>query len=144
MKKLILAALAASVVASPVLAAPNQGWNDHDRGGHGYNQSRDDHDRSRGDNGFGQRDHGSRFDNRGNDHRFGQWNNGSRFQYRNWQRGQRFDSRYAYNYRVISNPGYYRLHDAPRGYRWVRSGNDAVLIGLTSGIVAAVMANMIR
>ena len=137
MKKFILAALAASVAASPVLAAPYQDWNNQDRGGQSYNQSRDDH-------GFGQRDHGSRFDNRRDDHRFGQWDQGSRLQYRNWQQGQRFDSRYAYNYRVISNPGFYRLHDAPRGYRWVQSGSDAVLIGLTSGIVAAVMANMIR
>ncbi len=131
MKKFILAALAASVAASPVLAAPNGGWNDHDRGGHSLRQNDD-------------RGHGSRFDNRRDDHRFGQWNNGSRNQYRSWQRGQRFDSRYAYNYRVISNPGFYRLHDAPRGYRWVQSGNDAVLIGLTSGIIAAVMSNMIR
>jgi Ni/Co efflux regulator RcnB len=130
MKKLILAALAASVAASPVLAAPYQGWNDHDRGSQSFR-----HD---------DRDHGSRFDNRGGDDRYGQWDNGSRFQHRNWQRGQRFDSRYAYNYRVISNPGYYRLHDAPRGYRWVQSGDDAVLIGLTSGIIAAVVANMIR
>jgi Ni/Co efflux regulator RcnB len=119
MKKFILAALATSVAASPVLAAPYQDWNNQDRGGQIYNQS-----------------HG--------DHRFGQWDQGSRLQYRNWQQGQRFDSRYAYNYRVISNPGFYRLHDAPRGYRWVQSGSDAVLIGLTSGIVAAVMANMIR
>jgi Ni/Co efflux regulator RcnB len=132
MKKFILAALAASVAATPVLAAPNQGWNDHDRGSHSVRQSHDD------------RGNGSRFDNRRDDRQFGQWNNGSRNQYRSWQRGQRFDSRYAYNYRVISNPHYYRLHDAPRGYRWVQSGNDAVLIGLTSGVIAAVMANMIR
>lgn len=125
MKKFILAALAASVAASPVLAAPFQGWNDHDRGAQSYRQSRHDHD--------GRWNHGSRFDNRG----FG-------FQHRNWRRGERFDSRYAYNYRVISNPGFYRLHDAPRGYRWVQSGNDAVLVGLTSGIIAAVVANMIR
>ena len=145
MKKFILAALAASVAASPVLADPGQGWNGHDRGDQSYNQSRGDHDRSRGDNGFGQRDHGSRFDNdRQGNRRFGQWNNGSRFQYRNWERGQRFDSRYAHNYRVLSNPRYYRLHDAPRGYRWVQSGNDAVLVGLTTGIIAAVVANMIR
>jgi Ni/Co efflux regulator RcnB len=64
--------------------------------------------------------------------------------HRRWNKGQRFDRRYATNYRVISNPRAYRLHDAPRGYRWVRSGNDAVLVGITSGIVAAVMANMIR
>jgi Ni/Co efflux regulator RcnB len=32
----------------------------------------------------------------------------------------------------------------PRGYRWVRNGNDAVLIGITSGIVASVIAGAIR
>ena len=63
---------------------------------------------------------------------------------RAWQRGQRFDYRYAPNYRVISNPYRYHLHAAPRGYRWVQSGNDAVLIGVTSGIIASVLAGSIR
>lgn len=139
LKKIVLAALAASVATAPALAAPNGGWDNHDRGAHSYRDN--DRGHSYRDN---DRGHGSRFDNRRDDHRFGKWNSGSRHQYRNWARGQRFDSRYANNYRVISNPRYYRLHDAPRGYRWVQSGNDAVLIGLTSGIVAAVMANMIR
>lgn len=58
-----------------------------------------------------------------------------------WERGQRFDQRYAMNYRVIANPGYYNLRPAPYGYRWVQSGNDAVLIALTSGIIGAVLAN---
>lgn len=62
---------------------------------------------------------------------------------RNWAKGQRFDRRYATNYRVIDNPRAYRLSSAPRGYQWVRSGNDAVLIGLTSGIVGAVIGNAI-
>lgn len=61
-----------------------------------------------------------------------------------WMKGQRFDRRYARDYRKISNPRFYRLHNAPRGYRWVRSGNDAVLVGITSGIIAAVMANAMR
>jgi Ni/Co efflux regulator RcnB len=65
----------------------------------------------------------------------------NRFQAHRWQRGQRFDQRYAVNYRVISNPGYYHLRPAPYGYRWVQSGNDAVLIALTSGIIGAVLAN---
>jgi Ni/Co efflux regulator RcnB len=64
-----------------------------------------------------------------------------RFQARNWQRGERFDSRYATNYRMISNPGYYNLRPAPRGYRWVQSGNDAVLIAITSGIIGAILGN---
>ncbi|MEH6701840.1 RcnB family protein [Parasphingorhabdus sp.] len=63
--------------------------------------------------------------------------------HRNWSKGQKFDRRYATNYRVIDNPRAYRLSNAPRGYQWVRSGNDAVLIGLTSGIVGAVIGNAI-
>lgn len=65
-------------------------------------------------------------------------------QYRNWKRGQRFDSRYARNYRQIDYRKYRGLKAPPRGYRYVQSGNDAVLIGVTSGIVAAVIANIIR
>jgi len=67
--------------------------------------------------------------------------NNNRFQNHRWQRGQRFDRRYASNYRVISNPGYYHLRPAPRGYRWVQSGNDAVLVAITSGIIGALIAN---
>ncbi len=62
---------------------------------------------------------------------------------RNWAKGQRFDRRYATNYRVIDNPRAYRLSNAPRGYQWVRSGNDAILIAVTSGIIGAVIGNAI-
>jgi Ni/Co efflux regulator RcnB len=65
----------------------------------------------------------------------------NRYQARSWQRGQRFDQRYAMNYRVIANPGYYNLGPAPYGYRWVQSGNDAVLVAITSGIIGAILAN---
>ncbi|WP_066557704.1 RcnB family protein [Croceicoccus bisphenolivorans] len=63
--------------------------------------------------------------------------------YKTWKKGDRFESRHAKNYRVI-NAKAYGLRDAPNGYRWVQSDNDAVLIGLTSGVVAAVLANAIR
>ena len=63
---------------------------------------------------------------------------------RSWKRGDRFDSRQARNYRQISTPRSYGLSQAPSGHRWVQSGNDAVLIGITSGIVSAIMANVIR
>ena len=63
---------------------------------------------------------------------------------RHWAKGQRFDRRYATNYRVIHNPRAYRLSNAPRGYQWVRSGNDAVLIAISSGLIGAVIGNAIR
>jgi Ni/Co efflux regulator RcnB len=124
MKKFILAALAASVAISPVAAAPG-----------------DRHD----DRGRVEQNHRTVVTKKvtqkvvvRNDRR------PQVQQHRKWQRGQRFESRYATNYRVIGNPRAYRLQDAPRGYRWVQSGNDAVLVGITSGIIASVLANMIR
>jgi len=61
-----------------------------------------------------------------------------------WNKGDRFDSRQARNYRVIAQPKAYGIKQAPKGHRWVQSGNDAILIGITSGVVAAVLANVIR
>ena len=65
-------------------------------------------------------------------------------QYRNWHKGDRFDSRYARNYGQVDWHRYHGLRAPPRGYHYVRSGNDAVLVGITTGIVAAVIANAIR
>ena len=123
MKKFILAALAASVAMTPVVAAPNSRHDDRGR----YEQSHRTQVTKKVTKKVVVR----------NDRR-------PQAQHRKWQRGQRFESRYASNYRVIGNPRAYRLQDAPRGYRWVQSGNDAVLVGITSGIIASVLANMIR
>lgn len=68
-----------------------------------------------------------------NDHRANQW-----------RKGQRFDRRHATNYRVVNNYRDYRLSAPPRGYQWVRSGNDAVLVALTSGIIGAIIGGAIR
>lgn len=63
---------------------------------------------------------------------------------RHWRKGERFDSRYASRYTVINNPRTYRLYSPPRGYHWVRSGNDAVLVAIAGGVVGAVVANAMR
>ena len=60
-----------------------------------------------------------------------------------WNRGQRFDRRYAQNYSEIRDWRAYRgrrLYAPPRGYHWVRSGNDAVLVAVTGGLIGAVLA----
>lgn len=50
--------------------------------------------------------------------------------HRNWRQGQRFDRRYATNYRVVDYRQYRRanLYAPGRGQQWVRSGRDAVLV----------------
>jgi Ni/Co efflux regulator RcnB len=118
MKKIVLALAGASVAVTGLAATPAsaEGFRGHDRGRYEQVQNR-----------------------RVVQNRF--VNNNNRFQHRRWNRGERFDRRYASNYMVISNPGYYRLRPAPYGYHWVRSGNDAVLVALASGIIGALVAN---
>jgi Ni/Co efflux regulator RcnB len=65
-------------------------------------------------------------------------------QQRKWRNGERFNSRYASNYRQISKPRTYGLREAPRGQQWVQSGKDAILITTATGIIAAIIANAIR
>ena len=122
MKKLTLALAGASVALTGLAATPASAadFGRHDRGRYEQVQTRTvERNRFVSNNRFG------------ND----------RFQARRWNRGDRFDRRYASNYRVISNPYAYHLRAAPRGYRWVQSGNDAVLIAITSGIIGALVAN---
>ena len=64
-------------------------------------------------------------------------------QFRRWNKGQRFDRRYAQNYTEIRDWHQYRgrrLYAPPRGYHWVRSGNDAVLVAVAGGLIGAVLA----
>jgi Ni/Co efflux regulator RcnB len=65
---------------------------------------------------------------------------------RRWAKGQRFDRRYATNYAVVDYRRYKarRLYAPPRGYHWVRSGNDAVLVGVTTGLIAATLAGALQ
>jgi Ni/Co efflux regulator RcnB len=69
----------------------------------------------------------------------------SRPQYRNsWRKGERFDYRQARNYRVINDYRGRHLKAPPRGYRYVQSGNDALLVGISSGVIAAILAGALR
>jgi Ni/Co efflux regulator RcnB len=124
MRKFVTALLAASTLAAPALASPAMAATGHDwnrSSQHATAQRHDDH---------------SRYDQRRDNDR--------RADYRSWRKGDRFDHRYAQSYRVITNPRHYHLTNAPRGYRWVQSGHDAVLIGASSGLVIYVMNHVFR
>jgi len=64
--------------------------------------------------------------------------------WKKWRKGERFNQRNARYYRQIDYRKYRGLRAPPRGYRWVRSDNDAVLVAISSGIIASVIANAIR
>ncbi|RYE00107.1 MAG: hypothetical protein EOP61_14095 [Sphingomonadales bacterium] len=119
MKKFLIAAVAASLVATPALAAPQ--------------------------NYGGQRHQPVQVTKKPVYKPAPQRYQKPSVQYRNnWQRGQRFDSRYARNYRQVDYRQYRGLKAPPRGYHYVQSGSDAVLVGVTTGIIAAIFANVLR
>ncbi|MBC2666194.1 RcnB family protein [Novosphingobium flavum] len=58
-----------------------------------------------------------------------------------FRKGQRFEPARAPHYTVINYRGHRGLKAPPRGYHWVRSGNDALLVAISTGVIASVIAN---
>lgn len=56
--------------------------------------------------------------------------------YRTWRTGDRFDRRRAQNFRRLDNWRGYRLAAPGRGQYWARSGRDAVLVRPNGTIVS--------
>lgn len=115
MKKIVSAAIALAMIlpaATPAMAAPPSQENArHDNGRHD-NARRDDR-------------------RAGSSH--------SRYQPNPFRKGQRFEQRRAPNYRVVDYRQYRGLHAPQRGYRWVQSGGDALLVGIATGVIASVV-----
>jgi Ni/Co efflux regulator RcnB len=64
--------------------------------------------------------------------------------YKTFRKGDRFDRSHARNYQQVDYRKYRNVKAPPRGYHYVRSGNDLLLVGITSGVVSAVTAGMFR
>jgi Ni/Co efflux regulator RcnB len=147
MKKILAATLALSVMATAG-AASAQSYGQ--RGDYGrYEQSRG-YDRSdyrgRDDDRRGQ--NWSRSDNRyeqraSRSYRAGRYQAPRGYQTRQWRRGDRMPSAYRGNGYVVDHRRY-GLNAPPRGYQYVRSGNDAVLAAVATGVIASVIVSLFQ
>ena len=63
------------------------------------------------------------------------------YQVRSWSYGQRMPSYYSNGY-VVNNYSSYGLRAPPRGYHYVRSGNDVVLAAVAGGLITAVIGGL--
>lgn len=61
-----------------------------------------------------------------------------------WNKGEKFDQRRASHYQVVDYRQHRGLKAPPRGYHYVRSGNDILLVGITSGVVASILGGAFR
>lgn len=113
--KTFTATLLAAALIAPALAAPALAAPDH-----GSNHSA---------NTRGSSPAAARKDDRG-PHKF--------------RKGERFDRSRATHYRTVDYREYRNVKAPPKGYYYVRSGNDLLLVGITSGIIAAVTPGMFR
>ena len=130
MKKFLIAAIAASVLVTPAVAAPQR---DYQGNGQGNNRTIVVKQTDRGPHRTVVTKQVVRND------RY----QPQRIQQRKWAKGQKFDRRYAQNYRTV-NYRQHHLNAPPRGYQWVQSGNDAVLVGIASGLIGAVIGGILR
>ncbi len=64
------------------------------------------------------------------------------YQQRDWSYGQRMPSYYRSNQYVVNDYNRYGLRAPPRGYQYVRSGNDVVLAAVAGGLITAVIAGL--
>ncbi len=161
MKHLLYAAVAIAAVAAPMTAAAQNYDRRDDRreDRREYRQDRREMQRDRADM---RRDREARYD-RYDRRRPDSWR--GRNEWRGFQGArngywyapgygyQRIDPRYrsawrrggrvpvAYRSYYVQDPYYYGLRAPPRGYRWVYADNNFVLMALTTGLIAEVIAN---
>jgi Ni/Co efflux regulator RcnB len=161
MKKILTAAIAATLAVSSMGVA--SAAEAQSRGG--YDQ-RQDHRSDRGDRRDDRRDtrndrrewrqdyRDDRRDFRQDQRAYARWQQSQRrynagryqpprgYQTRQWSYGQQMPHYYRSNQYVVSNYGQYGLRAPPRGYHYVRSGNDVVLAAIAGGLITAVIAGL--
>ncbi len=110
-----------------------RGNDDHDRRDEGRRNDRDERSNYQGN---GRND---RYDYhvRDNDER-GERGAGPRHDMR---KGARLSREYGGNQYVVSDWRGHRLTAPPRGYHWVQTGNDYVLVAITTGIIMQILLN---
>jgi len=114
MKKIILATVAFSLIATPAAFAQH----------YGGPQPKHSEQNWKGKPGAQSHKHGSNYRKEAP---------------RRWSKGQRLDSRYRRQ--VVHERDYrrYRLHQPPRGYQWVRVDNDFILVSVATGVISSII-----
>ena len=149
MKKALTAALAATLAMTSLgVASAAEAQSRGDR----YEQRHDRREDHRNDRRVERRD--DRRDARQGQQAYARWQQAQRrynatryqpprgYQTRAWSYGQRMPSYYRTNQYVVSDYSRYGLRQPPRGYQYVRSGNDVVLAAVATGLITAVIAGL--
>ena len=152
MKKVLTAAIAAVIAASSLGAASAASAQSR---GHNAQVERDYRHDARNDRRDDRRDaRNDRRDFRQDQRSYARWQQSQRrynagryqaprgYQVRSWSYGQTMPTYYRTSNYVVNDYGRYGLRAPPRGYQYVRSGNDVVLAAVAGGLITAVIAGL--
>ena len=118
------------------------------RDSHGYDNRGYDN-RGYDNRGYDNRGYDNRrYDNAGYEYRnYGYRDGGYRGQGRgvgpnhSWYRGDRLPYEYRTRHYVVDDWRSHHLYAPPRGYQWVQSGGDYLLVAVATGIIASILLN---
>ena len=120
-------------------------------GGLTYAQGNSDHNRGKGDQGQhnGQRDMRDNngrgpqegHDNRGRGPKDKHYNERGAGPNHSYYRGDRMPAEYRHRQYVVNDWRSHRLSAPPRGYQWVQSGSDYVLVAIATGVILQLFLN---
>ncbi len=123
MKKMLIGALALSLVAATAASAQPYSYGQYNQ----YRAERDAHQRGNG------HDRGDRGAHRGWGQEYGasqhQWRRGQRMGYNDWRGAQRVDYRR------------HHLRHPPQGYEWRESNGQYILGAIATGLIASIILN---
>lgn len=141
MKKLLSAALALSVVASAGVASAQPNHRDREARQELRDDLRDARREYRDDVRDARRDFQAerRAERR---YKAGRYVPPRGWQARHWRRGETLPSAYRGRGYVVSDWQRYRLSQPPRGYHYVRVGNDVVLTAIATGVISSVIMDL--
>lgn len=140
-RKLIagLTALALAASSSLAFADPDDHGRgrgrDHDQRGNAYGHDRDRHDK-RGDD---RRE--DRREDRRDDRRFERHDGPGAGPDHAFYRGGRLPPEYRNRQYVVDDWRGHRLSAPPRGYHWVQTGGDYVLVAIATGVITLILLN---
>jgi Ni/Co efflux regulator RcnB len=103
------------------------GQGNGDRGGRDQQEQRNDQQERRGPPGQAKRDDRQQERGAGPNHDF--------------RKGQRLPPEYRHRQYVVDDWRGHHLSAPPRGYHWVQTGGDYVLVAITTGIILQLLLN---
>lgn len=136
-RKLVAALVALSLLSSGAAFGQGRSQGQGQGQGQGHRQDQDErsYQKQRGNNGQWQREQDRRAPRYEQERGYSRDDGRGAGPEHEFHRGQRLPMQYRHRQYVVDDWRGHRLSAPPRGYHWVQTGNDYVLVAIASGVI---------